>query len=73
MTQNEHVYTICCRLEVAGDVISGESVKTTEGYALLNVEVASISSFREKSKSATCVMRWYMTVGPLEPHLGVKD
>ena len=48
MTQNEHVYAMCCRPEVAGDVIPGESVKTSEGYALLNFEAASIiSSFRE--------------------------
>ena len=31
---------ICCRPEVAGDVISGENVKTIEGYPLLNFEVA---------------------------------
>ena len=41
MTQNEYVYAICCRPEVAGDIISGESVKTIEGYAALNFEVAS--------------------------------
>ena len=33
--------------EVAGDVISGESVSTTECYALLNFEVASDSNFQE--------------------------
>ena len=47
MTQNEHVYVICCRPEVAGDFISGENVKTIEGYAVLNSEVASFSSFRD--------------------------
>ena len=47
MTQNEHVYVICCRQEVAGDVISGENVKTIEGYAMLNFEVARFSTFRE--------------------------
>ena len=36
MTQNEHVYAICCRLEVAGDVISGENVNI-EDYAVLVV------------------------------------
>ena len=36
MTQNEHVDAICCRLEVADDAISGEDVKTTKGYAVLN-------------------------------------
>ena len=47
MTKNEHVYAICCRLEVDGDVISGENVNTIEGYAVLNIEVASVSSFRD--------------------------
>ena len=49
MTQNKHVYEICCQPEVAGDVISGENVKTTVGLegALLNFEAASISSFSE--------------------------
>ena len=47
MTQNEHVCVICCRLEAADDVISRENVKTIEGYALLNFEAASISSFCE--------------------------
>ena len=46
MTQIEHVYAICCRREVAGDVISGENVKTIEGYTVLNFEVASFCSFR---------------------------
>ena len=32
MTQNLHVCTICFRLEVAYDVISGQNVKTIEGY-----------------------------------------
>ena len=47
MTANEHVYAICCRLEVAGDVISGENVKTVEGHAVLNFEVASFRGFRD--------------------------
>ena len=46
MAQNEHVYAIFCRPEVAGDVISGGNVKTIEGYVVLNFEAASISSFR---------------------------
>ena len=50
MTQNKHVYAICCRLQVAGDVASGENVKTIEGYALLNFEDASFSSFRDIPK-----------------------
>ena len=47
MTQNKDVYAICCGPEVAGDVISGGNVKTIEGYTVLNVETASIRSFRE--------------------------
>ena len=46
MTQNEHVSAICCRPEVAGDDVSGGDVKTNEGYAVLNFEVAGFNSFR---------------------------
>ena len=46
-TPKEHVYAICCRREVGGDGISGGNVRTTEGYVVLNFEVASISSFQE--------------------------
>ena len=51
MTQNEHVYAICCGLEVAGDAISGENIKTIKGYALSNFEGAIVSSFRENTKN----------------------
>ena len=47
MTQNEHLYVIFCRPEVVGDVILGKNVTTIEGYAVLNFEVASSSSFRD--------------------------
>ena len=47
LTQNEYVYEIWCRKEVAGDVISGWNIKTAEGYSVLNFETASLSSFRE--------------------------
>ena len=47
MTQNEHDYAICCRPEVAGNVIASENAKTVEVYVALNFEDASISSFRE--------------------------
>ena len=50
MTQNEHVYEIFCRLKTAGDAIYGEKVKSIEGYAVLNFEVASFSSFRDIPK-----------------------
>ena len=47
MTQNEHVYehvyAICCRLEVSDDVISGRNVNTIDGYVVVNFEVASSS------------------------------
>ena len=52
ITQNEHVYAIWCRPEVAGDVISGANVKTIEGSAVLNVEVASFSSFHDIKQEA---------------------
>ena len=45
MAQNEHVYVICCRPEVVGEVICGENVKTIEGYAVLHFEAASFSGF----------------------------
>ena len=47
ITQNEHVYAVCCRPEVAGEVISGENVNTTDGCGTLNFEAASLCSFRE--------------------------
>ena len=47
MTQNEYVYAICYRPEVAGDVIYGGNVKSIESYNVLNFEVASFSSFQE--------------------------
>ena len=50
MTQNEHAYAIWCRPEVAGVVISGENVKTVDGYAVSNFEVAPFSGFRDIKK-----------------------
>ena len=51
LTQNEHVYAICCRPEAAGDVISGENIQTIKRYdAALNAEVASFRSFRDIPK-----------------------
>ena len=52
MTQNEHVYAICCRREVAGYVLPGRNVKTTECYAVLEFEVASFSRFRDIQKTS---------------------
>ena len=51
MTHNEHVYAICCRPEVAGDVVFGNNVKPIDDYAALNFEVASFSIFRDIQKS----------------------
>ena len=50
MTQNEHVYAIGCRTKVGDDVISGRNVEAIEGYAVVNFEVASSSSFRDIQK-----------------------
>ena len=57
LTQNEHVYAICCQPEVAADVVSGENLKTAEYYAVLNFEAASIICFRENPNQpvAQCV------------------
>ena len=52
MAQNEQVYTICCWLEVDGDVISGENVRTIEDYAVLNFEVSEFSSFPDIPKKS---------------------
>ena len=46
MTQNLHIYAICCRLKATGDVISSENVKTIEGYTVLIFEVAIFSGFQ---------------------------
>ena len=51
MTQNEHVYAICRRPDVAGDAFSGENVKTIDGYVVLKFEVASFSRFRDIPKN----------------------
>ena len=50
VTQIEHVYAICYRPEVAGDVFFGDNVKAFEGYAVLNFEVSAFSSFRHIKK-----------------------
>ena len=47
MTQNEHVYEICCRSEVTGDVNSGENVKNTEDYGVLKFEVVSFCGYQD--------------------------
>ena len=46
MTQNEQVYAICYQPGADGDVISGRNVKTVTGYAAVDFEVTSSSSFR---------------------------
>ena len=47
MFQNERVYAIYCRPEVADDASSGENVKNIVGHALLNFGAAIANSFRE--------------------------
>ena len=68
MTQNEHVYAICCRLEVGGDVISGENVKTIEGYAVLHVEAATTTLVVFGKIKIIHLRNAQTTVGPLESH-----
>ena len=50
LTQNKHVYAICCRPKAAGDVVSGENVKIIERYAVLYFKVASFMTFRDTKK-----------------------
>ena len=45
MNQNEHVYAICCWLEVDGDTISG-----TAAYTLHNLQ----DLYYNKSKNSSC-------------------
>ena len=45
-------YVSCCRPDVAGDVISGENVKTVKGHAVLNFEVASFSNLPRYSRKS---------------------
>ena len=42
MTQNEHVYAICCRPEEVNDVVSSENVKTMQGSAVINFELLAL-------------------------------
>ena len=51
MTQNGHIYAICCRQVVDDNGISSEHVKTLEGYAVLNLEFGCSGSFRDSPKS----------------------
>ena len=51
MTQDLHVFAICCRPEGVYDVISGQRVNTIEGYIVENLEVASSNSFRDIKKN----------------------
>ena len=59
MIQNEHVYAICCRPEVAGDVIYGEDVQTFRYFVCVcvNLWAASFSSFQEHRNQPFNVMR----------------
>ena len=48
MTQNEHVYAICSRVEVVDDVISGVVIQLIPcENVCLNLWVPSFSSFRK--------------------------
>ena len=51
MTQNEHVYAICCRAEVDDD---GRNVKTMEVYVVGNFEAASSGNFQDIPKRLFC-------------------
>ena len=45
MTQNEHVYAICCRPEEGDDVISGQNGKTIDDYVSVNFQVVNTGGF----------------------------
>ena len=42
--QHGHTYSICCRPEVAGDIVLGFDVKAVEGYVMVNFEVVSCNN-----------------------------
>ena len=46
MTQKEHIYSICCRPKVAGDIISGQHGEH-EGYVVVNFEPSSFGSSQD--------------------------
>ena len=50
MTTNLHVCAICCLPEIVYDIISGQNVKTIEGYLAVNFEVVGYNSFRDIRK-----------------------
>ena len=54
MTQNEHVYAICCQLLVDDDVIFRWNIKTVEGYVAVNFEATSFSSLMTFPKRSFC-------------------
>ena len=55
MTQNEHVYTICCEPEVADDIISGDNAETFWDHPVVNLWIAFFSGFFETRSSP----RWW--------------
>ena len=55
MTQTEHFYAICCRLEIDNNVMSGRNVKTVEAYIVVNIGIATSSiSFRHFPERLFC-------------------
>ena len=54
MTQNEHRYAICCRLEAYDDVISRRNMITIQGYVMVNFKGASFTTFRYFSQRSFC-------------------
>ena len=52
MTQNEHVYMIGSWPEVDDNTIFGGSVRTTEGYVVVNCEIATCNSFWDIPKKS---------------------
>ena len=52
VTQNEHLYAICCRPEEVDDVIYCDDAETFQKYVCINLSVVgAISSFRSSPEN----------------------
>ena len=68
--KNEYFYAIRCRSEVAGEVISCESIKTREGHDLLNFEAVSLVASEKITFSH--LRNAETTAGPFDLHCFVQ-
>ena len=56
MTNNGHIYAICCRPDVADDVVCVGWMWTIEGYEAANSEIGSSSRFRDITNKVITTM-----------------